>query len=195
MCRTENLIIPLVNYGVKCMSMGFLVDEENPIVWRGLMVMSAMEKLLRSVYWGELDVLIVDMPPGTGDTQLSIVQNIPIDGVIIVTTPQKVCLADVVRGTKMFNDLNVPIYGFVKNMSHFVCGKCSHHEPIFDSNELEGLAKKFNTEILANIPLDRNLSKAADDGCPLVIKNVNNPISQIFIQLAEKVLSKLENQR
>ncbi|OTF79892.1 iron-sulfur protein NUBPL-like protein [Euroglyphus maynei] len=179
---------------LKCMSMGFLIDEEKPIVWRGLMVMSAMEKLLRSVYWGELDVLLVDMPPGTGDTQLSIIQNIPIDGVIIVTTPQKVCLADVVRGTKMFQDLNVPIYGFVKNMSHFVCGKCSHHEPIFDTNdELECLAKKFNTEILVNIPLDRNLSKSADNGCPLVIENINNPNAQIFIQLAEKILSKLEN--
>ncbi|KAH9416460.1 hypothetical protein DERP_012888 [Dermatophagoides pteronyssinus] len=192
----QNLIIPLVNYGVKCMSMGFLVDEDKPIVWRGLMVMSAMEKLLRSVYWGNLDLLIVDMPPGTGDTQLSIVQNIPIDGVIIVTTPQKVCLADVVRGTQMFQDLDVPVLGFVKNMSHFICDNCSHHQSIFwDSNELEYLAKKFNTEILAQIPLDPNLSKSLDNGCPLVVENPDNPCSQIFIQLAGKVLSNLENER
>ena len=141
----------MVNYGVKCMSMGFLVDEENPIVWRGLMVMSAMEKLLRSVYWGELDVLIVDMPPGTGDTQLSIVQNIPIDGIIMVTTPQKVCLADVVRGTKMFNDLNVPIYGFVKNMSHFGSRVGAPSVPSVERNSQKRPPRKNSSRTIKSI--------------------------------------------
>lgn len=185
------MMLPLVNFGVKCMSMGFLVEEENPIIWRGLMVMSALEKLLRTVNWGELDILVVDMPPGTGDTQLSIIQNIPINGVLIVSTPQKVCLADMIRGTNMYLNLDIPIIGFVKNMSHFICDNCSHSQLVFDSDEMNELTKRFNVDILSEIPLDRNIAICSDIGCPIVIKDIHCNTSKIFLKLAEKVLLKL----
>lgn len=184
-------MLPLTNYGVKCMSMGFLVAEEDPIVWRGLMVMQAIERLLRAVNWGELDLLVVDMPPGTGDTQLSIVQNINIDGVVIVTTPQQVALADVVRGTNMYRSLGVPILGFVQNMATYQCSKCSHTEHIFGEDVSQMLTTKLSLEHLVDIPIDPQLCQHSDAGCPIVVKDTNAPASKIFFQLAEMIKDKL----
>lgn len=184
-------MLPLVNFGVKCMSMGFLVDEEDPIVWRGLMVMSAMEKLLRSVYWGELDILIIDMPPGTGDTQLSVVQNIPINGVIVVTTPQKVALSDVIRGVKMFRSLDTNVLGFVQNMAYFKCPNCTHHDHLFGQDVSKHLSEKLNIDHLADVPIDSELSLCSDTGKPIIIQKPESDSSKIFYELANKVTVKL----
>ncbi|KAK3088170.1 hypothetical protein FSP39_015641, partial [Pinctada imbricata] len=144
----QNLMKPLENYGLKCMSMGFLVDEKSPIVWRGLMVMSAVQRLLRQVAWGPLDYLVVDMPPGTGDVQLSLSQNIPIDGAVIVSTPQDIALLDARRGTEMFRKVDVPVLGLVQNMSVYVCPKCGHTDHIFGQNGASAIAQDMNLEIL-----------------------------------------------
>lgn len=184
-------MLPLVNYGVKCMSMGFLVEEENPIIWRGMMVMSAMQKLLRSVNWGELDILVVDMPPGTGDTQLSIVQNIPIAGVLLVTTPQQVAHADVIRGANMFRKMQVPILGLVHNMSHYKCPNCSHSHQLFGPDSGPRLAEKLDIDLMADLPILSELSTCSDEGCPIVVKDPQSDGAQVFLALASKVVSKL----
>ncbi|CAB4000668.1 iron-sulfur NUBPL-like [Paramuricea clavata] len=144
----DNKMEPLKDYGISCMSMGFLVDEKSPIVWRGLMVMSAPEKLPRQVNWGTLDVPIVDMPPGTGDTQLSISQTVPLSGAIIVTTPQDIALLDAQKGAEMFQKVHVPVLGVIENMSHYVCPKCNHKEFIFGENGEITIAENMNLEIL-----------------------------------------------
>lgn len=185
-------MLPLVNFGVQCMSMGFLVNEEAPVVWRGLMVMSAIQKLLRSVNWGNLDLLVVDMPPGTGDTQLSIVQNIPIDGVVLVTTPQQVAQADVIRGANMFRGLEVPILGLVQNMSHYRCSKCSHHEPLFGKDGGQSLATKLEIDLLANVPIFSELSICSDQGRPIVVQDPQSEASCIFLELANKIVAKVK---
>ncbi|CAI8000531.1 Iron-sulfur protein NUBPL, partial [Geodia barretti] len=146
----QDKMLPLVNYGIKCMSMGFLVEEKDAIVWRGLMVMSAVQKLLRGVDWGELDLLLVDMPPGTGDTQLTISQQVPISGAVIVTTPQDVALADARRGAQMFRDLHTPVLGVVQNMSHHVCSQCGHTSHPFGRDGAARLASEMNLELLGN---------------------------------------------
>uniref|UniRef100_A0A8B9RFK9 Iron-sulfur cluster transfer protein NUBPL n=2 Tax=Astyanax mexicanus TaxID=7994 RepID=A0A8B9RFK9_ASTMX len=144
----NNLMRPLTNFGIPCMSMGFLVEDTAPIVWRGLMVMSAIEKLLRQVDWGLLDYLIVDMPPGTGDVQLSITQNIPIAGAVIVSTPQDIALLDARRGAEMFRKVNVPVLGLVQNMSVFQCPQCNHQTHIFGSDGARELARTLGVEVL-----------------------------------------------
>nr|XP_009862092.2 iron-sulfur protein NUBPL isoform X1 [Ciona intestinalis] len=144
----ENMMIPHENYGIKCMSMGFLIKEGAPVVWRGLMVMQAVQQLLWKVDWGELDLLVVDLPPGTGDVQLSIVQNVPVSGSVIVTTPQDIALIDVRRGVEMFKKLNVPVFGVVQNMSHFCCPKCGHETSIFGQ---DSKIKKFATATITEI--------------------------------------------
>uniref|UniRef100_G3P9Q3 Iron-sulfur cluster transfer protein NUBPL n=1 Tax=Gasterosteus aculeatus aculeatus TaxID=481459 RepID=G3P9Q3_GASAC len=144
----DNLMIPLVNYGVPCMSMGFLVDDVAPIVWRGLMVMSAIERLLRHVDWGSLDYLVVDMPPGTGDVQLSISQNVPVAGAVIVSTPQDIALLDARRGAEMFRKVHVPVLGLVQNMSVFQCPKCDHRTHIFGSDGARRLADTLGVQLL-----------------------------------------------
>ncbi|XP_053139555.1 iron-sulfur protein NUBPL isoform X2 [Hemicordylus capensis] len=144
----KNLMRPLVNYGIACMSMGFLVEETSPIVWRGLMVMSAIEKLLRKVDWSQLDYLVIDMPPGTGDVQLSISQNIPIAGAVIVSTPQDIALLDARRGAEMFRRVNVPVLGLVQNMSIFQCPKCKHETHIFGNDGVRNLANDLDLDVL-----------------------------------------------
>ncbi|XP_049514743.1 iron-sulfur protein NUBPL-like isoform X2 [Dermacentor silvarum] len=153
----QNLMKPLVNYGIKCMSMGFLVDNKMPIVWRGLMVMSAIEKLLRQVAWGPLDYLVVDMPPGTGDTQLSISQNIPVSGVVVVTTPQEIALIDARKGAEMFRKVSVPVLGLVQNMSRLACPSCGHESHIFGKDGATELAKEMALDILGMLLLAMSL--------------------------------------
>ncbi|XP_040825105.1 iron-sulfur protein NUBPL isoform X2 [Ochotona curzoniae] len=152
----RNLMRPLLNYGIACMSMGFLLEETAPVVWRGLMVMSAVEKLLRQVDWGQLDYLVVDMPPGTGDVQLSVSQNIPISGAVIVSTPQDVALMDARKGAEMFRKVHVPVLGLIQNMSVFQCPKCKHKTHIFGADGARKLAQTLDLDVLGqSFPTDR----------------------------------------
>uniref|UniRef100_A0A8C3DRN4 Iron-sulfur cluster transfer protein NUBPL n=1 Tax=Corvus moneduloides TaxID=1196302 RepID=A0A8C3DRN4_CORMO len=188
---SKKLMRPLKNYGIACMSMGFLIEETAPVVWRGLMVMSAVEKLLRQVDWGQLDYLVIDMPPGTGDVQLSVSQNIPIAecctafrsvsgyggalrplgqrGAVIVSTPQDVALLDARKGAEMFRKVHVPVLGLVQNMSVFQCPKCKHETHIFGADGVRDLAKTLGLDILGDIPLHVNIRETCDSGQPVVI--------------------------
>lgn len=187
----SNLMIPLVNYGINCMSMGFLVEETAPIVWRGLMVMSAIEKLLRQVEWGQLDYLVIDMPPGTGDVQLSISQNIPISGAVIVSTPQDIALLDAERAAKMFQKVNVPVLGIVQNMSFFQCPKCKHETYIFGAEGAKELAAKLELDVLGDIPLHMNIREMSDKGQPIVISHPDSPEANAYLRLSAEVMKKL----
>lgn len=191
----QNLMIPLQNYGLKCMSMGFLVEENAPIVWRGMMVMSAIQKLLRQVAWGPLDYLVVDMPPGTGDTQLSISQNIPVNGAVIVSTPQDIALLDARKGAEMFRKVEVPVLGLVQNMSVYVCPKCGHHEHIFGKDGIDKIATAMNLDILGDIPLNKHIREGCDSGKPILVTDPNCPESLIYKDIARKVAEILKNQR
>ncbi|KAK1893885.1 Iron-sulfur protein NUBPL [Dissostichus eleginoides] len=161
----NNLMLPLTNYGVPCMSMGFLVDDVAPIVWRGLMVMSAIERLIRQVDWGSLDYLVVDMPPGTGDVHLSISQNIPIAGAVIVSTPQDIALLDARRG----------VLGLVQNMSVFQCPNCNHQTHIFGSDGARQLADTLGVQLLGDVPLHLNIRETSDRGQPVVVSCPDSP--------------------
>ncbi|XP_043405642.1 iron-sulfur protein NUBPL isoform X2 [Chelonia mydas] len=165
----KNLMRPLKNYGIACMSMGFLVEETAPVVWRGLMVMSAIEKLLRQVDWGQLDYLVIDMPPGTGDVQLSVSQNVPVTGAVIVSTPQDIALLDARKGAEMFRKVHVPVLGLVQNMSVFQCPKCKHETHIFGADGVRDLAKTLGLDVLGDIPLHVNIRETCDAGQPIVI--------------------------
>ncbi|KAF7649351.1 hypothetical protein LDENG_00142990 [Lucifuga dentata] len=188
----KNLMIPLINYGIPCMSMGFLVEDEAPIVWRGLMVMSAIEKLLRKVDWGSLDYLVIDMPPGTGDVQLSISQNIPVAGAVIVSTPQDIALLDARRGAEMFKKVNVPVLGLVQNMSVFQCPNCNHQTHIFGSDGARRLAETLGVRFLGDIPLHLNIREKSDSGQPVVISTPNSPEAEAYRRVASAVVQRLD---
>lgn len=188
----NNRMIPLINYGVPCMSMGFLVEDAAPIVWRGLMVMSAIEKLLRQVDWGSLDYLVVDMPPGTGDVQLSITQNIPIAGAVIVSTPQDVALLDARRGAEMFRKVNVPVLGLVQNMSVFQCPNCNHQTHIFGSDGARQLADTLGVQFLGDVPLHLNIRESSDRGRPVVVSSPDSPEAAAYRSLASAVIQRLQ---
>lgn len=187
----QGLMVPLQNYGVKCMSMGFLVADKAPIVWRGLMVMSAIERLTRKVAWGPLDLLVVDMPPGTGDAHLSLTQTVPIDGAVIVTTPQDVALADARRGAELYRAVGVPVLGVVQNMSAYRCPSCGHTEHLFGSGGAERLAAELGVDLLADVPLAADVRRASDAGRPIVITQPNSAAAQAYLEMAAKVLAKL----
>nr|XP_008190409.1 PREDICTED: iron-sulfur protein NUBPL [Tribolium castaneum] len=187
----KNQMLPLTNYGIKCMSMGFLIAEGSPVIWRGLMVMQALEKLLRQVYWGRIDYLIVDTPPGTGDTHLSLVQNIPISGVILITTPQLAALDVTKRGAAMYKKISVPIIGLVENMSSVTCPSCHNTVQIFGAGT-SNLANEIGTDIIQSFPLDQNISLSTDQGTPTVIKYPRSCQTDLFVNLAKKVVDFLE---
>ncbi|XP_076605328.1 iron-sulfur cluster transfer protein NUBPL [Chaetodon auriga] len=188
----NNLMIPLINYGVPCMSMGFLVEDVAPIVWRGLMVMSAIEKLLRQVDWGSLDYLVVDMPPGTGDVQLSITQNIPIAGAVIVSTPQDIALLDARRGAEMFKKVNVPVLGLVQNMSVFQCPNCNHQTHIFGSDGARQLADTLGVQFLGDVPLHLNIREMSDRGKPVVVSSPDSAEAEAYRKVASAVVQRLQ---
>jgi len=177
---------PVDRYGVQCMSIGFLVDEETPMIWRGPMVTSAIKTFTQKVLWNDLDFIIIDMPPGTGDTQLTFAQEIKVDGVIIVSTPQEIALSDVKRGVRMFDKLKVPILGLIDNMSFFESDDGKKHN-IFGEGGVEKLATKYNKKFLGKIPIDIDLRVAADSGKPLVKKSPDHKISKIFKEIALEV--------
>ena len=177
---------PITQYGVQCMSIGFLVDKDTPMIWRGPMVNSAIKTFTQKVLWNDLDFIVVDMPPGTGDTQLTFAQEIKVDGAIIVSTPQEIALLDVVRGINMFDKLKVPILGLIDNMSFFQTDEGKKYN-IFGEGGVEKVAKDYKKEFLGKIPINIDLRIAADSGKPLVEKNPNHEISKIFINIAKKI--------
>ncbi|XP_039726432.1 iron-sulfur cluster transfer protein NUBPL isoform X3 [Pteropus medius] len=187
----SNLMRPLLNYGIACMSMGFLVEETAPVVWRGLMVMSAVEKLLRQVDWGQLDYLVVDMPPGTGDVQLSVSQNIPISGAVIVSTPQDIALMDAHKGAEMFRKVHVPVLGLVQNMSVFQCPKCKHKTHIFGADGARRLAQTLDLDVLGDIPLHLDIREASDTGQPIVFSQPGSDEAKAYLRIAAEVVRRL----
>lgn len=180
-------IIPLIAHNVKLMSMGFLVPAETPVIWRGPMLSQALRQFLMDVVWGDLDFLMVDLPPGTGDVQLSLVQSITLTGAILVTTPQEVALADVVKGLEMFRQLEVPIIGVIENMSYYVCPDCGHRHEIFAHGGGQRISEKLQVAFLGEIPIDESTRAGGDTGKPIVIAKPDSPAAKAFIAIADKV--------
>ena len=174
-------------HGIALMSIGFLVDAESPMVWRGPMVTSALEQLLRDTLWGELDYLVVDMPPGTGDIQLTLAQKVPVTGSVIVTTPQDIALLDARKGIRMFEKVGVPILGVVENMSMHICTNCGHAEPIFGEGGGAALGADYHVPLLGKLPLDLRIRVGLDAGQPIVAVDPESPISQEYLAIALKV--------
>jgi ATP-binding protein involved in chromosome partitioning len=187
----ENKIIPAEAYGVKIMSIGFFVPEDQPIVWRGPMIHGAIQQFLRDVEWGALDYLIVDLPPGTGDAQLSIAQLVPMTGAVIVTTPQDVALLDSRKGLEMFRKVNVPVLGIVENMSTFVCPHCSKTTEIFSHGGGSKAAIKLNVPFLGEVPIDPQIRKGGDEGRPIVIADPSSPQAKSFVAIAGKIAAQI----
>ena len=185
-------MMPLSNYGVEVISMGFLVPEDTPMIWRGPMVMSALEQLMRDVKWGDLDVLVCDLPPGTGDAQLTMAQRVPLTGAVVVSTPQDVALADARKGIAMFDKVNVPTLGIIENMSYFVCPHCGDRTDIFGHGGAKDEATRQNIDFLGEIPIDPYLRETSDTGTPLTAKEPDHAISKAFIEIAKKVAVKIE---
>ena len=177
---------PIEQYGIQCMSIGLLVDEETPMIWRGPMVTSAIKTFTEKVLWNNLDFIVIDMPPGTGDTQLTFAQQIKVDGVVIISTPQEIALLDVKRGIRMFDKLKVPILGLVDNMSFFQSDDGKNHN-IFGEGGVEKVANDYKKDFLGKIPINIDLRVAADSGKPLFEKNPEHNISKIFLEIAHKV--------
>ena len=179
-------MIPLEKYDAQCMSMGFLVDEQTPMIWRGPMVISAIKTMTQSVLWKDRDVIIVDMPPGTGDTQLTFAQQVKVDGAVIVSTPQDLALLDVKRGIQMFDKTGVKILGLIDNMSYFK-GDDGKDYKIFGESGVEKTAKEFNKEFLGSLPIHQDLRSSADKGEPLTQSNPDHEVSKLFIDIAKKI--------
>ena len=184
-------IQPLERHGIGLISMGFFLDESSPVIWRGPIVMGIVRQFLRDVDWGALDVLVVDLPPGTGDAQLTLVQQVPVSGAVIVTTPQDVALLDVGRGMAMFAQVNTPVLGLVENMSGYVCPGCGTEDAIFGEGGAERLAARFGVPLLARIPLVPAVREGGDAGRPIVVADPAHPVSRLFDALAERVAEEL----
>jgi ATP-binding protein involved in chromosome partitioning len=182
---------PMTRYGVKAMSMGFIVAEDTPMIWRGPMVIGALEQMLRDVVWGELDVLVVDMPPGTGDAQLTMAQRVPLAGAVIVSTPQDIALLDARKGLNMFRKVEVPVLGIVENMSLFICPNCGHESHIFGHGGARREAERLGTDFLGEVPLHIAIRETSDAGTPIVVEQPDSPQAQAFKRIAAKVWDKL----
>lgn len=178
---------PLVGHGLQANSIGFLIEEDNPMVWRGPMATSALEQLLRQTNWRELDYLIVDMPPGTGDIQLTLAQRVPVTGAVIVTTPQDIALLDAKKGLKMFEKVGIPILGIVENMSIHVCSNCGHEEHIFGAGGAERMAKDYGVTVLGSLPLDIAIRERADSGTPTVVAEPDGALARRYRDIARGV--------
>ncbi|QWD18617.1 iron-sulfur cluster carrier protein ApbC [Polynucleobacter paneuropaeus] len=183
----ENTIEPMEGHGLQASSIGFLVDQDSPMVWRGPMVTSALEQLLRQTRWRDLDYLIVDMPPGTGDIQLTLSQKVPVTGAVIVTTPQDIALLDARKGLKMFEKVGVPIIGIVENMSTYICPSCGHEEHVFGSGGGQKMCSDYGVDFLGSLPLNLSIREQSDAGCPTVVAEPNSAISQVYKQIARQV--------
>lgn len=189
------ILKPMEGYGLKVMSMGFLVDEETPMIWRGPMVISALTQMLREVEWGELDVLVVDMPPGTGDAQLTMAQNVPLAGAVIVSTPQDLALIDARKGLAMFRKVDVPILGIVENMSYFICPNCGSQHDIFGHGGARKEAERIGAPFLGEVPLDMAIRETSDGGTPIVVSDPNGAHAKIYREIAEKAWTRVIEER
>lgn len=183
---------PLEAHGLKVMSIGFLVPEDSPVVWRGPMVMGALEQMLRDVNWGDLDVMVVDMPPGTGDTQLTMSQRVPLAGAVIVSTPQDIALLDARKGLSMFEKVKVPILGIIENMSYHVCSNCGHREDVFSHGGARRTAEELGTPFLGEIPLDIRIRETADSGTPIVVADPDGEHAKAYGAIAEALRQTLK---
>ncbi len=178
---------PMRAYGIQAMSVGFLIDVETPMVWRGPMVTQALEQLLGETNWNDVDYLVVDLPPGTGDIQLTLAQKVPVTGAVIVTTPQDIALLDARKGLKMFEKVGIPILGIVENMSTHICSKCGHEEHIFGAGGAARMAKDYEVEVLGALPLDIRIREETDSGKPTVVAEPDSRIAEIYREIARKV--------
>jgi ATP-binding protein involved in chromosome partitioning len=178
---------PMENHGVQVSSIGFLIDQDQPMVWRGPMVTQALQQLLEQTNWRDLDYLIVDMPPGTGDIQLTLSQKVPVTGAVIVTTPQDIALLDARRGLKMFEKVDIPILGVVENMSVHVCSNCGHAEPIFGTGGGEKMCAEYGVEFLGALPLTMSIREQTDSGKPTVVADPDGPVAKIYRDIARKI--------
>ena len=185
---------PMENYGLKAMSIGFLVEDDTPMIWRGPMVTQALEQLLNDTNWGDLDYLIVDLPPGTGDTQLTLSQKIPVSGAVIVTTPQDIALLDARKGLKMFEKVEVPVLGVVENMSIHICSECGHAEHIFGEGGGKRMADEHDVDFLGALPLDMSIREQADSGNPSVVSDPEGKIAELYKDISRAMTSRLASQ-
>ncbi|MFT7178029.1 MAG: ATP-binding protein involved in chromosome partitioning [Oceanospirillaceae bacterium] len=188
----EKWFVPIQSHGVSVMSMAFLVDANTPMVWRGPMAAGALQQMLLQTQWGELDYLFVDMPPGTGDIQLTLCQKAQVSGAVIVTTPQDLALLDARKGIEMFNKVNVPVLGVVENMSTHVCSQCNHEEAIFGAGGGTALAQEYGTQLLANLPLSMAIRVLVDSGTPTVVAEPESAAAKTYEQLAHTLVAQLE---
>ena len=188
----ENKIKPIASHGIVCMSMGFLVEEGSAIVWRGPMVMGAIQQLLGDVEWGALDVLLVDLPPGTGDTQLTLTQSVPLSGAVIVSTPQDIALLDARKGIDMFRKTDIPILGIIENMSTYICPKCGHEDHIFGHGGAKAEADKLNVDFLGEVPLDIRIRQSGDDGTPIAAADPDGAHAAAYMAIAKRVWDKVK---
>ena len=182
---------PLVSYQVQVMSIGFLIEEDSPMIWRGPMVTQALEQLLNDTRWKDLDYLVVDLPPGTGDIQLTLAQKVPVSGAVIVTTPQNIALLDARKGLKMFEKVEIPVLGIIENMSTHICSECGHEEHIFGAGGGKRMADDYDVEHLGNIPLDSRIRADVDGGKPTVVADPDGAIADIYRRIARRVGGKL----
>ena len=189
--RDGRRIEPLQAHGVKVISIGFLIEEEQPMVWRGPMVTQALTQLLSETNWGELDYLVVDMPPGTGDIQLTLSQRVPVSGAVLVTTPQDIALLDARKGLRMFQKVSVPVLGVVENMSTHVCSKCGHEEPIFGSGGGARMAEQYGVTLLGQLPLDIRIREETDSGRPTVVAEPDSRIARAYLDTARRSAARL----
>jgi ATP-binding protein involved in chromosome partitioning len=185
---------PMIGHGLQAMSVGFLIDMDTPMVWRGPMVTQALEQLLTETRWSDLDYLVVDLPPGTGDIQLTLAQKVPVTGAVIVTTPQDIALLDARKGLKMFEKVGIPIIGIVENMAVHICSKCGHAEHIFGEGGGERMCKEYKVDFLGALPLDIAIREQADSGKPTVVSDPDGQVAQIYKQIARKVAAAIAKQ-
>ena len=189
-----NSLEPMNAYHLQAMSIGFLIDEETPMIWRGPMVTQALEQLLNDTNWADLDYLVIDLPPGTGDTQLTLAQKVPVSGAVIVTTPQDIALLDARKGLKMFQKEEVPVLGIVENMSTHICSQCGHEEHIFGSGGGQSMADQYGIDLLGSLPLDIAIRVETDSGKPTVVAQPESRITEIYREIARKTAAKLSLQ-
>jgi ATP-binding protein involved in chromosome partitioning len=188
--EAESKIVPIEKYHLKTISIGYFLSADQPAIWRGPMVSKYLQELCQSTQWGNLDFLIIDLPPGTGDIQLTLSQKIRTTGAVIITTPQDVALIDAKKAIKMFEKVNVPVLGIVENMSTHICRQCGHEENIFGKNGAEKLGEKYHIELLGKLPLDKSIREDTDKGCPSVVSDPESKVSLLYRDIAKKIIQK-----
>ncbi len=191
---TDGRMQPSVGHGIQTMSIGFLVDDESPVIWRGPMITQALSRLLNETDWQDLDYLIIDMPPGTGDIHLTMAQRMPVSGAVIVTTPQDIALLDARKGLKMFEKVNIPVLGIIENMSTHVCSQCGHEEHIFGAGGALRMAEQFGSELLGELPLDIRIRVGADNGRPVLVEDPDGSLAQHYQGIARRMTARLSAQ-